>query len=167
MRYPAKAAHQVKTQYLHFSFHTNYLLFTYLGRFQKKLAGNQCSSITKGSIYHIKYYVLKIFYHSSGLTKMLNGSINYVLHWHCVFTRYGSIEVPYLPEGAGDHVDIQLLPCIHDKISLLGAHITFSFCFQFEQIMCFFSVSLLGYAFNVTVSCQFHHRVIWMQVTVI
>ena len=35
----------------------------------KKLVDNQCSSITKGSIYHIKYYLHTTFYHSSGLTR--------------------------------------------------------------------------------------------------
>ncbi len=55
--------------------------FFYLERFLKKLADDQCSYITKGSIYHIKHYVNTTFYHSSGLTKneMINGCINYVL----------------------------------------------------------------------------------------
>ncbi len=41
---------------------------------------DQCSSITKESIYHIKH-VHTTFYHSSGLTRnlMFNGSIYYVL----------------------------------------------------------------------------------------
>ncbi len=42
--------HLVKTQYRHFRFHANYF---YLERFLNKLADDQCSSITKGSIYHI------------------------------------------------------------------------------------------------------------------
>ncbi len=56
--------------------------FFYLGRFLKKLADDQCSSITKGSIYHINHYVHTTFYHSSGLTRnlMFNGSICYVLY---------------------------------------------------------------------------------------
>ncbi len=55
----------------------------YLERFLKKLADDQLfSSITKGSIYHIKH-VHTIFYHSSGLTRnlMFNGSIYYDLYF--------------------------------------------------------------------------------------
>ncbi len=57
--------------------------FFYLGKFLKKLADNQCSSITKGSIYHIKHdYVHKTFYPIRRLTRNLtfNGSIYYVLY---------------------------------------------------------------------------------------
>ena len=62
--------------------------FFYLGRLLKKLADNKSSSITKGSIYHIKHntcirsYVHTTFYHSSGLSRNLifNGSIYYVLY---------------------------------------------------------------------------------------
>ena len=52
--------------------------FFYLGRFIKKLADHQCSSITKGSIYHFKHNVHTAFYHSSELTRnlMFNGSIS-------------------------------------------------------------------------------------------
>ncbi len=52
----------------------------YLGRFLKKLADDQCSSITKGSIYHIKHNVHTASYHSSGLTRnfMFNGSIYFM-----------------------------------------------------------------------------------------
>ncbi len=35
--------------------------FFYLGRFLKKLADDQCSSITKFSIYHIKYMSIQPF----------------------------------------------------------------------------------------------------------
>ena len=44
---------------------------------------DQCSSMTKGSFYHIKQINLHTtFYHSSGLTRnlMFNGSIYYVLY---------------------------------------------------------------------------------------
>ena len=53
--------------------------FFNLGRFLKKLADDDCSSITKGSIYHSKTYIHTTFYHSSGLTRnlMLNGRIYY------------------------------------------------------------------------------------------
>ncbi len=58
------------------------LLFFYLGRFLKNLADDQWSSLTKGSISHIKHYVHTTFYHSSWLTRnlMFNGSIYYVLY---------------------------------------------------------------------------------------
>ncbi len=54
-------------------------IFFYLENVLKKLAGDQCSSITKGSIYHIKHTT---FYHNSGLTRNMtfNGSICYVLY---------------------------------------------------------------------------------------
>ncbi len=61
---------------------SNYIQSTsfYLGKFLKKLADDQCSSIPKGSIYNIKYNVHTTFYHKSGLTWnwMFNGSIYYV-----------------------------------------------------------------------------------------
>ncbi len=37
------------------------LLSFYLDRFLKKLADDQCSSITKGSIYHIKHMYMQLF----------------------------------------------------------------------------------------------------------
>ena len=58
------------------------LLSFYLERFLKKLADDQCSSITKGSIYHIKHNVHTTFSYSSGLTRnwVINGSIYYILY---------------------------------------------------------------------------------------
>ncbi len=56
-------------------------IFFYLGRFLKKLADDQSSSITKGIVfYHIKHYVNVTIYHGSELTWKwtLNGSIYYV-----------------------------------------------------------------------------------------
>ncbi len=50
--------HNVKTQYLHFRFHANY--FSYLGR-SEKLGDDQCSSWTKGSIYHINHMSIQPF----------------------------------------------------------------------------------------------------------
>ncbi len=60
------------------SFTTFYYFFS--GRFLKKWPDNQCSSITKGSIYHIKHVHIAL-YHTSWLTRnlMFNGSIYYVL----------------------------------------------------------------------------------------
>ena len=69
---------QVKAQHLHFRFHANYF-FTLIGRFLKKLADEQCSSITKGSIYCIKY-VNKTFHHESDWPEIaiLEVSIKYL-----------------------------------------------------------------------------------------
>ncbi len=46
-----------KMQYLHFRLHANYFLLP--GRFLKKLADDQCTFITKGSIYHIKHIIMQ------------------------------------------------------------------------------------------------------------
>ena len=57
--------------------------FFCLERFLKDIADYQCSSITKGCIYHIKHYVHTAFYYLSGLTwncMFNNGSIYYVLY---------------------------------------------------------------------------------------
>ena len=61
---------KVKTQYMHFGLQTITigLLSFYLRRFLKKLADDQCSSKTKGSIYHIKHNVNTTFYRESELT---------------------------------------------------------------------------------------------------
>ena len=59
--------------------------FFYTGRFLKKVAHNQCSSITEGRIYHIKHTT---FYHGSGLiwNLIFYGSIYNV--WYFVYTLY-------------------------------------------------------------------------------
>ncbi len=66
-----------QTQYADFMQTT----FFYLGRFLKKLADDQCSSVTKGSINHINSTKKKPFT-SSGLTRnwIFNGSIYYALY---------------------------------------------------------------------------------------
>ncbi len=51
--------HKVKMQYVYFRLHTIYYLC--LGKFLKKLADEQCSSVTKGSIYHIKHVSIQPF----------------------------------------------------------------------------------------------------------
>ncbi len=60
---------QVKVQYVHFRLRTIYTL-SYLGLFLKKLADDQCSSITKGSIYHINMImsIHPFTYSGNGLT---------------------------------------------------------------------------------------------------
>ncbi len=64
--------HQLKTQYLHFRFHANYITLFYIGRFQKKLANDSMLS--------------------RGFTRnwMFNGNICYVVYCrYCVFTLGG------------------------------------------------------------------------------
>ncbi len=50
---------EVKTLYLHFRYHANYFLLPWYS--WKKLADDRCSSITKGSIYHIKHWYIQPF----------------------------------------------------------------------------------------------------------
>ena len=57
--------HQVKK---HFRFHANYFLLAW--KISEEV-DDQWSSITKGSIYHIKHNYVYIFYHSSELTRNL------------------------------------------------------------------------------------------------
>ncbi len=66
--------------------------FFYLGRFLKQIADDQCSSITKSNIYHMKHNVHTNFYHGSGLTWywMFNRIIYYLSYLHILrFTLYG------------------------------------------------------------------------------
>ena len=51
--------HWVKMQYVHFRLHTTYFLL--LRKIPEELADDQCSSITKGSIYHIKHISIQPF----------------------------------------------------------------------------------------------------------
>ncbi len=55
--------HQVKSQYMGCICISDFMqtTFFYLGRFLTKLADDQCSSITKGSIYHIKHMYIHPF----------------------------------------------------------------------------------------------------------
>ncbi len=64
----------------------------YLKRFLKKLADDQCSSMTKGTYLPYQTYVRTTFYHCNGLSKNLtfNGSIyNVFICKYCIFTWYG------------------------------------------------------------------------------
>ena len=74
-----------------------YIILEDFGRFLKKLADNQCSSMTKGSIYHIKHMSNTTFYHGSGLTWncMFNGSIYHVLYLHilCLYLVQQSLLI--------------------------------------------------------------------------
>ncbi len=62
----------------------------YHGKFLKKGADNQCSSITKDSIYHINHMSILPFYHGSELiwTWTLNGSIWCILYLHILLNLY-------------------------------------------------------------------------------
>ena len=76
--YTSCLPHQVKMQYLHFNFMQT--TFFYLGRFLKKFADDQCSSIPKDSIYHIKHNIHTTFYHSGGLTRKIDVEGKYLLY---------------------------------------------------------------------------------------
>ena len=70
--------------------------FFSLGRFLKKLADGQSSSITKGSYLPYQPYVHITFYHSSGLTRnWMLMEVSTMLHIcrYCVFTWYGRKKV--------------------------------------------------------------------------
>ncbi len=51
--------HKVKMQYVHFRSHAEYFLLPW--KFLKKLADNQCCSITKNSIYYVKHMYIQPF----------------------------------------------------------------------------------------------------------
>ncbi len=55
------------------------------------LVDDQCSSITKGSIYHVKHNVHTTFSHRSGLTRncMFDGTIIITICRYCVLTWWG------------------------------------------------------------------------------
>ncbi len=65
----------------------------YFGRFLKKLADDQCSSITKGSIYHIKHMYI---HHFTTVVDWLENwhlmevSTMFYICRYCVFTWWGS-----------------------------------------------------------------------------
>ena len=67
--------------------------FFYFGRLLKKLADDQCSSITKDSICHITHNVHTTFYHGSGLSWncTFNGSICFVWYLHILRFYYVKI----------------------------------------------------------------------------
>ncbi len=73
--------------------------FFYLEKSLKKLADDQCSSIAKGSIYHINHISIQPLTTvvSGGLTRylMFNGSIYYVLYLHIL--PFYLVHQRYLP----------------------------------------------------------------------
>ncbi len=76
-------------QFVHLRLHTNYFLWTW--RFLKKLTDDQCSSITKGSIYHIKHRSIQPF--SMGvdwpeIVHLMEVSIMFNICTYCIFTWY-------------------------------------------------------------------------------
>ena len=76
--------HYVKMQYLHLRFYANYFLLPW--KIPEEIS-RQFSSITKGSIYHMKH-VHTTFYHSSGLTRncLMEVSIMFYVCRYCIFT---------------------------------------------------------------------------------
>ena len=83
-------------------------IFFYLGRFLKKLADDQCSSITKSSIYHCKHIIHTTFYHSNELTRnlMFNGNIYYVLYFVDTAFLLGTAEVRLMTNTAMTNCDV-------------------------------------------------------------
>ena len=81
--------HYVKTQYLHFRFQ---ITFFYLGRFLKKLADDQWSSTTKGSIYHTKHMYIQplttILVDWSEIGCLVEVSAMVYICRYCIFTWY-------------------------------------------------------------------------------
>ena len=68
--------------------HTQSTFFCF-GKFLKKLVDDQCSSITKGSIYYIKHMCIQLF----GLIRCLMGvSTMFYICTYCVFTWWGRID---------------------------------------------------------------------------
>ncbi len=73
------------------------LLLFYLGRFLKKLADDQCSSITKGSIYHIKYMYIHPFtivVNWPEIGGLMEVSTMFYICRYCVFTWWGRASLP-------------------------------------------------------------------------
>ncbi len=67
--------------------------FIYLGWFLKKLADDQCSSITKGSIYHMKPMYIQSFSMEMDWSEILCLMEVYTMFYvciYCVFTWYSS-----------------------------------------------------------------------------
>ncbi len=68
--------------------------FFYLGRFLKKLADDQCSSITKGSVYHIKHIYIQPFTTVVDWPEiwcLMEVSTMFYICRYCVFTWCGRV----------------------------------------------------------------------------
>ncbi len=63
----------------------------------KKLADDQCSSVTKGNIWHIKHYVHTTSRERNNfeIGRLIKISIMFNICTYCVFTLYGRIGLPY------------------------------------------------------------------------
>ena len=74
-----------------YRFHANYTFF-HLGKFLKKLADDQCSSITKGSIFYIKHMYIQpktMGVDWPEITCLMEVSIMFYMCTYCVFAWYG------------------------------------------------------------------------------
>ncbi len=108
--------HQVKMQYLHFRFHANYTFF-YSGRFLKKLADDQCSSISKGSIYHINHMDMQPFTTVVSWPEigcLMEVSTMFDICTYCIFTWDGRIPIP--TKAAKSVVKIIFQKCWNSKL---------------------------------------------------
>ncbi len=82
--------HQVKTQYLHFRFHANY--FPLPWKIPEGISRRSISSITKGSIYHIKHMYIQHFAMGEDwpeIERLMEVSTMFYICRYCVFTWYG------------------------------------------------------------------------------
>ncbi len=82
--------YRVKLQYVHSD--CIQTTFFFHGRFLKKIADDQCSSITKGSIHNIKHmsilpFTVAVDWPESGC--LMGVSIMFHIHTYCVFTLNG------------------------------------------------------------------------------
>ena len=89
-------ATQLKTQHLHIKFHANYFL---LPKIPEEIADDHCSSITKGSTYHIKHMSIEPFtvgVDRAEIWHLMEVSTMFYICRYCVFTQYGRTLQKYL-----------------------------------------------------------------------
>ncbi len=73
--------------------------FFCLGKFLKKLADNECSSITKGSIYYIKHMYIQPFSMEVDwpeIWRWMEVSTMFNICIYCVFTLYGRVDIKWM-----------------------------------------------------------------------
>ncbi len=94
--------------------------FFYLGRILKKLADDQCSSITKGSIYHIKPTYIQPFTTVVDWPEigcLMEVSTMFHICRYCIFTWGGRYELTRCFEG----VFLPHTPCFQHKYPKPGS----------------------------------------------
>ena len=89
--------HYVKMQYLHFRFHAKLLSFTLEYPCRNYIADDQCSSVIKGSIHHIKYMYIQPFTTPVDwpeIWRLMEVSTMFYICRCCVFTWWGRFIEP-------------------------------------------------------------------------